>query len=150
MLTDPFGTNKITRAIVGCAIRVHDVVGPGVFENIYNECMQYERKDAGLSVEVNRMAPVVYKGTRLKSRYFLDLVVEGLVATELKSIEMLLPIHKKQLLSQLRLTNLPVGLLINFNVERLVDGVKRVVNPKYEPGCGAVVPGAGPQDPLSI
>jgi hypothetical protein len=83
----------------------------------------------------------------LKSKYFLDLVVEGLVPVELKSIELLLAIHKKQLLSQLRLTNLPVGLLINFNVERLVDGVKRVANPKYRPECVAVVPGAGPSDP---
>jgi hypothetical protein len=75
------------------------------------------------------------------------LVVEGLVPVELKSIEMLLPIHRKQLLSQLRLTNLPVGLLINFNVERLVDGVKRVVNPKYKPESVDIVPVAGPQDP---
>jgi hypothetical protein len=74
------------------------------------------------------------------------LVVEGLVPVELKSIDMLLPIHRKQLLSQLRLTNLPVGLLINFNVERLVDGVKRVVNPKYKPESVDIVPVAGPQD----
>lgn len=149
MLTDPFGTNKISHAVVGCAIRVHDVVGPGVFENIYSECMQYELKDAGLSFEVNRMAPVVYKGVRLKSKYFLDLVIEGVVAAELKSIEMLLPLHKKQLLSQLRLTNLPVGLLINFNVERLVDGVKRVVNAKYAVPAVTDVPVVGSQDPLS-
>ena len=149
MLTDPFGTNKISHAVVGCAIRVHDVVGPGVFENIYSECMQYELKDAGLSFEVNRMAPVVYKGVRLKSKYFLDLVVEGVVAAELKSIEMLLPLHKKQLLSQLRLTNLPVGLLINFNVERLVDGVKRVVNAKYAVPAVTDVPVVGSQDPSS-
>jgi len=147
MLADPFSTNKISHAIVGCAIRVHDVVGPGVFENIYGECMQYELKDAGLSYEVNRMAPVVYKGVRLKSKYFLDLVIEGVVAAELKSIEALLPVHRKQLLSQLRLTNLPVGLLINFNVERLVDGVKRVVNAKFKPV--ALVPIAGPPDPTT-
>ena len=147
MLTDPFGTNQITRAIVGCAIRVHDVVGPGVFENIYNECMQYELKEAGLSFEANRMAPVVYKGVRLKSRYFLDLVIEGLVPAELKSIEAVLPIHRTQLLSQLRLTNLPVGLLINFNVEHLTDGVKRVVNGKYKPTAASMIPAAGTGDP---
>jgi GxxExxY protein len=73
MLTDPFGTNQITRAIVGCAIRVHNVVGPGVFEAIYCECMQYELKEAGLSFEVNRMAPVIYKGSRLKAKYYVDL-----------------------------------------------------------------------------
>ena len=147
MLTDPFGTNHLTRAIVGCAIRVHDVVGPGVFENIYSECMQYELTHAGLSCEVNRLAPVVYKGVRLKSKYFLDLVIEGLVAVELKSIERLLPIHKTQLLSQLRLTNLPVGLLINFNVEHLTDGVKRVVNGKYTRSVASPIPAAGTTDP---
>ena len=133
MLTDPFGTNQITRAIVGCAIRVHDVVGPGVYENIYSECMQHELTAAGLSFSVNQMAPVVYKGVRLKSKYYLDLLVESVIAVELKSIEMLLVIHKKQLLSQLRLLNLPVGLLINFNVEHLVDGVKRIINSRYSP-----------------
>jgi GxxExxY protein len=136
MLTDPFGTNVITKGIVGCAIKVHDIIGPGVFENIYNECLQYELKEAGLSFDVNRGAPVVYKGIRLKSKYYLDLVVENLVPVELKSIEVLLNIHKKQLLSQLRLTNLPVGLLLNFNVEVLTDGgVKRIINPRYKPSA---------------
>jgi GxxExxY protein len=139
MLTDPFGTNVITKAIVGCAIKVHDIIGPGVFENIYNECLQYELKEAGLSFDVNRGAPVVYKGIRLKSKYYLDLVVENLVPVELKSIEVLLNIHKKQLLSQLRLTNLPVGLLLNFNVDVLTDGgVKRIINPRYKPGACVV------------
>ena len=147
MLTDPFGTNQLTRAIVGCAIRVHNVVGPGVFENIYSECMQQELTEAGLAFDVNRMAPLVYKGVRLKAKYFLDLVVEGLVPVELKSIEMLLQLHKKQLLSQLRLTNLPVGLLINFNVEHLVDGVKRIVNAKYRPDAVPSLPSTGPDDP---
>jgi GxxExxY protein len=150
MLTDPFGTNQITHAIVGCAIRVHDVVGPGVFENIYAECMQYELGQAGLSFEVNRMAPVIYKGIRLKSRYYLDLLVEQLVPVELKSVEALLAIHKKQLLSQLRLLNLPVGLLINFNVEHLTDGVRRVINSKYKAEIVANVPAAGPQAPAPV
>ena len=133
MLTDPFGTSEITRRIVGCGIRVHDVVGPGVYEAIYSECMQHELKEEGLSVEVNRVVPVVYKGIRLKAKYYLDLVVEGLVPVELKSVAMLLEIHKKQLQTQLRLTNLPVGLLINFNVDRLTNGgVKRIINSKYK------------------
>jgi GxxExxY protein len=132
MLTDPFGTSAITYAIGGCAIKVHDVMGPGLFENIYNECLQYELKQAGLSFEVNRAAPVIYKGVRLKAQYFLDLLVEGIVPVELKSIEAILGVHKKQLLSQLRLLNLPVGLLINFNVELLSDGgIKRIVNGRY-------------------
>jgi GxxExxY protein len=132
MLTDPFGTNSITKRVIGCAIRVHDVLGPGLFENIYNECLQYEFKEDGLSFDVNLEAPVVYKGHRLRSKYYLDLRVEGIVPVELKSVETLHPVHHKQLLSQLWLTNHPVGLLFNFNVETLTKGgVKRVINAKY-------------------
>ena len=132
MLTDPFGTNSITKRIIGCAIRVHDNLGPGLFENIYQECMQYELRDDGLSFEVQVEAPVVYKGHRLNSKYYLDLRVEGVVPVELKSVETLQPVHSKQLLSQLWLTNHPVGLLINFNVETLTKGgVKRIINAKY-------------------
>ena len=102
MLTDPFGTNQITKAIVGCAIRVHDTVGPGLFENIYSE---------------------------------------GIVVAELKSVAALIAIHQKQLLSQLRLTNLPVGLLLNFNVEVLTDGgVKRIINSRYKPAVTVAEP----------
>jgi GxxExxY protein len=132
MLTDPYGTSQVTKRIIGCAIRVHDVVGPGLFESIYNECLQYEFKQDGLSFDANVQAPVVYKGLRLKSRFYLDLVVERTVPVELKSIAAIAEIHRKQLLSQLWLTNLPVGLVINFNVETLTEGgVKRVVNAKY-------------------
>jgi len=127
MLTDPFGTNAITRRIIGCAIRVHDFVGPGLFESIYQECMQYELKEDGLSFEVQVEAPVVYKGHRLNSKFYLDLRIEGVVPVELKSVETLHPVHGKQLLSQLWLTNHPVGLLINFNVPVLKLGIKRFV-----------------------
>ena len=132
MLTDPFGTNAITKRVIGCAIRVHDVVGPGLFESIYQECMQYELKEEGLTFEVNVEAPVVYKGHRLKSKSYLDLRVEGIVPVELKSVETLHAVHYRQLLSQLWLTKHPVGLLINFNVETLTKGgVKRIINAKY-------------------
>jgi GxxExxY protein len=134
MLTDPYGTSPITKRIIGCAIRVHDLLGPGLFESIYHECLQYEFEQDGLSFRANLQAPVIYKGVRLKSRFYLDLVVEEIVPVELKSIAALVPVHQKQLLSQLWLTNLPVGLLINFNVATLTDGgVKRVVNAKYRP-----------------
>jgi GxxExxY protein len=135
MLTDPSGTNAITKRIIGCAIRVHDIVGPGLFENIYQECLQYELSEDGLSFELNVEAPVVYKGHRLKSRYYLDLRIEGIVPVELKSVEALHAVHQKQLLSQLWLTNHPVGLLINFNVETLTaGGVKRIINGRYRVG----------------
>ena len=110
------------------------MLGPGLFESIYNECLQYELKQDGLLFDANVQAPVVYKGLRLKSKFYLDLVVERIVPVELKSIAMLVAVHQKQLLSQLWLTNLPGGLLINFNVETLTDGgVKRAVNAKYRP-----------------
>jgi GxxExxY protein len=129
MLTDPHGTNQITRGIIGCGIRVHDVVGPGVFENIYEECMAYELTAEKLQFELQRKVPVIYKGVQLKSVYYIDIVVEGCVIIELKSVQSLLEIHRRQVLTQLKLTNLPIGLLMNFNVVRLADGVKRVVNP---------------------
>jgi GxxExxY protein len=132
MLTDPFGTNVITRKIIGCAIRVHAVVGPGVFENVYSECLEYELQHEGLPYETNRAVPVIYKGVRLRSKYYIDIVVEGLVVVELKAVAALAEIHVRQVLTQLKLTDLPVGLLLNFNVVTLKEGgIKRVVNPKY-------------------
>jgi GxxExxY protein len=132
MLTDPFETNAITRRIIGCAIRVHNVLGPGVFENVYSECMEYELKEDGLSYETNLAVPIIYKGVRLRSKYYLDISVEGIVIVEMKVVAALAEIHKRQILTQLQLTDLPVGLLLNFNVVTLKDGgIKRVVNPKY-------------------
>ena len=132
MLTDPFGTNAITRRIIGCAIRVREVVGPGVYENVYSECMQYELREEGLSFETNRAVPIIYKGVRLRSKYYIDIAVEGIVIVELKVVAALAEIHKRQVLTQLKLTDLPVGLLLNFNVVILREGgIKRVVNPKY-------------------
>ncbi len=132
MLTDPFGTNAITRRIIGCAIRVHAIVGPGVYENVYSECLQYELQAEGLSFETNRAVPIIYKGVRLKSKYYIDITVEGVVIAELKVVAVLAEIHRRQVLTQLKLTDLPVGLLLNFNVVSLKDGgIKRVVNPRY-------------------
>lgn len=132
MLTDPFGTNTITRRIIGCAIRVHDVVGPGVFETVYSECLEYELRQEGLSYETNRAVAIIYKGVRLRSRYYIDMVIGGAVVVELKVVAALAEIHKRQVLTQLKLTDLPVGLLLNFNVVTLTDGgIKRVVNPTY-------------------
>lgn len=132
MLTDPFGTNAITRTIIGCGIRVHEVVGPGVYENVYGECMEFELKEQGLSFETQRPASIIYKGVRLRSTYYIDIVVENRVVVEVKAIAALTEIHKRQVLTQLKLTGLPVGLLMNFNVVTLTDGgVKRIVNPSF-------------------
>jgi GxxExxY protein len=130
MLTDPVGTNVLTRAIIGCGIRVHSFIGPGVYESVYAECLEYELKLKGLSYEAGRAVPIVYRGVRLKSRFYVDLVVEDCVVIELKAVPVLAEIHRRQVLTHLRLTGLPVGLLMNFNVVTLTDGgVKRIVNP---------------------
>ena len=129
MLTNPYGTSPLTESIIGCAIRVHKVIGPGVFEKIYSECLTYELKKRGLSFERERPVPLVYKGARLKAKFFIDFIVEGKVIVELKSVTEVVKVHECQVLTQLRLAELPVGLLINFNVPLLVDGVTRLVNP---------------------
>lgn len=136
MLTNPAGMNTLTHAIIGCGIRVHREIGPGVLENIYNECMQYELRQEGLRFERERAVPLVYKGNKLKSRYYIDLVVEDRVIVELKTVVEIAEIHKKQVLTQLKLAGLHTGLIMNFNVEILTDGgVKRVVNPAAGPDC---------------
>ena len=130
MLTDPEGINELTHAIIGCAIRVHSVMGPGLLENIYNECMQHELHASRLHFDRERAVPLVYKGQKLKSRYYLDFVVENRVVVELKAIVEIAEIHRRQVLSQLKLAHLHTGLILNFNVVMLTDGgVKRVVNP---------------------
>jgi GxxExxY protein len=133
MLTDPFGTNALTQRIIGCAIRVHAVIGPGVLESVYAECLQHELREDRLAFEFARAVPIVYKGVRLKSIYYLDLVVENVVIVELKVIAGFADIHKRQVLTYLKLTGLPVGLLLNFNVETLTNGgVKRIINPNFK------------------
>jgi GxxExxY protein len=129
MLSDPHGTNSLTRSIIGCAIRVHRAIGPGVFEKIYSECLAHEFKREQLSFERERPVPLVYRGFRLKAQFFIDFVVDNKVIVELKSVAEVAKVHECQVLTQLKLSELPVALLINFNVPRLVDGVTRLVNP---------------------
>lgn len=152
MLTNPAGTNDLTRTIIGCGIRVHKAIGPGVFEHVYSECMAYEMRELGLQVEAGRAVPIVYKGVALRTRYYVDFVVEERVIVELKAVAALAENHTRQILTHLVLTSLPVGLLMNFNVVTLTDGgIKRVINPKMgaltrrsgEGGVGGVVGGDG-------
>jgi GxxExxY protein len=129
MLRDPDGLNQLTSAIIGCGVRVHQALGPGLFESVYSECMQYELTAGGLHFTVGRPVPIVYKGQQLKTRFYMDLFVEDQVVVELKSVVELGEMHRRQVLTQLRLAGLSVGLLMNFNVVVLIDGgVKRVVN----------------------
>jgi GxxExxY protein len=120
--------NEITDRVIGAAIEVHRHLGPGLLESAYEECLCYELSRSGLRFERQVPLPVEYKGLRLDCAYRLDLLVEGSVLVELKAIEELLPIHKAQVLTYLRAARKQVGLLINFNVEVLKNGLSRIVN----------------------
>ena len=122
------GLNKITETIIGAAIDVHRALGPGLLESAYEACMVYDLIQVGMKVEQQKPLPVVYRGVKLECGYRLDLMIENEVVVEIKSIDKLLPIHKAQLMSYLKLADCKVGLLINFNVELLKDGIQRVVN----------------------
>lgn len=122
------GLNKITETIIGAAINVHRALGPGLLESAYEACLVYDLAQAGLKVENQKPLPVVYRGVKLECGYRLDLMIENEVIVEIKSVEKLLPIHKAQLMSYLKLSDCGVGLLINFNVKVLKDGIQRVVN----------------------
>jgi GxxExxY protein len=126
--TDAGRINQITKQIIGAAIGVHDELGPGMLESAYEACMVYELTSAGLRVERQKVLPIVYKGTTIDCGYRMDLLVEDAVVVELKSVERIEKVHCKQLLSYLRLSGLSVGLLINFSVEYLKMGIKRIVN----------------------
>lgn len=115
----------LTDRIIGSAIEVHRTLGPGLLESVYESCLAYELENADLRVQRQLSLPVQYKDKRLDVGFRLDLVVEGRVIVELKAIDELQPVHEAQLLTYLRLTGIPVGLLMNFNVRRLRDGIVR-------------------------
>jgi GxxExxY protein len=119
---------KLTEAIIGAAIEVHRVLGPGLMESAYEECLCHELNLRNISFKRQVPLPEKYKNIHLDCGYRLDIVVEEKVILELKSIEQLLPIHEAQLLTYLKIGNIHVGLLINFNVPLLKDGIVRRVN----------------------
>ncbi|MCK4476282.1 MAG: GxxExxY protein [Methanophagales archaeon] len=120
--------NRITESIIGAAIEVHRDLGPGLLESAYETCLAFELVERDLKVEQQKPLPVVYREVKLDCGYRLDLLVEEAVIVEVKAVDHLAPIHKAQLLSYLRLSGCKVGLLINFNVKVLKDGIRRVVN----------------------
>jgi GxxExxY protein len=123
--------NEVTREIIGAAIEVHRALGPGLLESVYEVCLVHELRKRRLRVEPQFPIPVVYDSIKLDIGYRVDLAVEGAVLVEIKAIQRLEQIHRAQLLSYLRLSGAPVGLLINFHVVLLRAGVQRLVN-KYE------------------
>jgi len=120
--------DSITRRIIGAAIEVHRRLGPGLLGSAYEACLAYELRQLAFKIEQQKPLPVVYKDVKLDCGYRLDLVVEDSVIVEVKAIEQLAPIHDAQLLSYLRLSGKTVGLLINFHVRVLKNGLKRIVN----------------------
>jgi GxxExxY protein len=124
--------NEITEKVIGAAIEVHRHLGPGLLESAYEQCLCYELSSLGLMFQRQMPVPILYKGIKLDSVYKVDLFVEGSVIVELKAVEELLPIHKAQLLTYLKASNMRVGLLINFNVPILINGLKRMVNHHIE------------------
>lgn len=120
-------TNEITGIIVDSAIKVHSALGPGLLESAYEACLARELLKRGLRVRRQVELPVLYDGERIDIGYRLDLLVEDAVIVEVKTIEQFAPIHKAQVLTYLRLTGLHCGVLINFNVVHLRDGIKRII-----------------------
>jgi GxxExxY protein len=119
--------SQLTGTIIQAAMRVHTELGPGLLESIYEASLEMELQSVGLTVKRQVEVPVVYKGNDLGIGFRADMIVEGVVVLELKSVETLLQIHKAQLITYLRILNHPVGLLINFNTTHLRDGIKRCV-----------------------
>ena len=117
--------NKLTEIIIGCAIEVHRILGPGLLESAYEECLMFELEKVGLFVERQKPIPVIYKDIYLECGYRIDLLVENAVVIELKTTELFHPVQEAQILTYMKFSNKKLGLLINFNVSLLKNGIKR-------------------------
>jgi GxxExxY protein len=120
--------NEIATAVVDAAFKIDTTLGPGLLESVYEAVLDFELQRRGLQVARQIGLPVNYEGVKLELGFRIDLIINNKLIIEVKSVESLAPVHKKQLLTYLRLTDLRLGLLINFNVERIKDGIQRVVN----------------------
>jgi len=120
--------NQLSNIVIGCAIKVHSALGPGLLESAYQGCLFYELRRAGLAVEKQKPLPLVYESVKLECGYRVDLLVEGKLIIEIKSVEALTDVHFAQVLTYLKLSDCKLALLINFNVVQLKQGIKRVVN----------------------
>ena len=120
--------NEISRIIVDSAFKIHNELGPGLFESVYEKTMAYELVRRGFRIVCQKAIPVVYEEVKLDLGFRADILINNKVIVEVKSIEAIAPVHSKQLRTYLRLTDLRLGLLINFNVNLIKDGIKRVVN----------------------
>jgi len=117
--------NQITDKIIGCAIEVHKALGPGLLESAYEECLDFELRNAGFSTQRQVAVPVVYKEIKLECGYRIDILVENKVVIELKTVDFFSPVHEAQILTYLKFSRKEIGLLINYNVKLLKDGIRR-------------------------
>jgi GxxExxY protein len=120
--------NELSNKVIGCAIEVHKLLGPGLLESAYRECLYYELINAGLNVQKEVPRPIVHKNIKLDHGYRIDLLVENKLVVELKTVESFADVHTAQVLTYLRLGNYKLGLLLNFYVATLKSGIKRVIN----------------------
>lgn len=120
--------NELSKKVIGFAIDVHKTLGPGLLESAYRECLYYDLVQSGLYVEKEKPMPIVYKEVKLDHGYRMDLLVENKLVVEIKTVEFFTDVHLAQILTYLRLGDYRLGLLINFHVSRLKDGIKRVIN----------------------
>jgi len=126
--TRRYTENELATIVIGKAIDVHKVLGPGLLESAYQECLHYELQEAGLYVEREVTMPIFYKGIQLEHGYRIDLLVQEKLVIELKTVDELIPIHEAQILTYLKFGNFKLGLLINFRVKMLREGLKRYSN----------------------
>jgi GxxExxY protein len=123
--------SKLTEMIIGAAINVHRVLGPGLLESAYQECLLFELRSIGLSVTKEIALPIIYKDIKLDHGYRIDLLVENKVVIEIKTVEAFTDVHTAQILTYMKLGNYPIGLLVNFHTKLLKDGIKRfIINPQ--------------------
>jgi len=138
--------NQIGREVVDSALKIHRALGPGLFESVYEVVLAHELTRRGLRVERQKAVPIVYEGVEFEEGFRADLIVDGLVIVEIKSVESLNNAHRKQVLTYLRLTGLKLGFLVNFAEALLKDGLERFVNRLEEPGSGSAGHGENARD----
>jgi len=126
--------DDLSNRVIGLAIEVHRSLGPGLLENTYQECLALELEENGISFEKEKELPVIYKGLEVKCGYRIDLLIENKLILELKSVTSIIPIYEAQLLTYMKLSKIGIGLLINFNVKVLKNGIKRFV---LDPSCSS-------------
>jgi GxxExxY protein len=120
--------SELSKIVVNCAYKVHKSLGPGLLESVYEECLFYELNKTGLKIEKQKALPLIYEEVKLEIGYRIDLIIENKLIVEIKSVETLNDVHFAQLLTYLKLTNSKLGLLINFNVALIKNGIKRIAN----------------------